>query len=248
MKGVLLRVGCDSTPTGGNWNAPVNLRSLEYVYIPIAGHEERYQHLGSCPTYGTFSSALGRLGVALPLHLTPSMKVHLDPDFTSLTFGEPYLRKTGKLSSRGLTLDRLNAGDFIVFFAGFRAIGHPRSSPLSYCLFGIFYVRSKTFVHDLPIDKRHSCAHGRRKGAEKDLVIWGDPKRSGRFQKAIPIGEYRNRAYRVTKELLHKWGDLTVKDGYLQRSAIPPFFLDPHKFISWIGRQGQTLPLLQSNC
>ncbi len=248
MKGVLLRVGCDSTPKGGNWNAPVNLRSLEYVYVPIAGHEERYEHLGSCPTYGIFSSALGRLGVALPPHLTPSTKVHLDPDFTSLTFGEPYRDKTGKLSSRGRTLDQLDAGDFIAFFAGFRAVGHPRSFPLPYCLFGILRVQSKTFVGDLPVDKRYSCAHGRRKGAENDLVIWGDPKASGRFPKAIPIGEYRNRAYRVTKELLHEWGDLTVNDGYLQRSAIPPFFLDPHKFQYWLDRQEKALPLLQSNC
>ncbi|TSA46287.1 MAG: hypothetical protein D4R56_04130 [Deltaproteobacteria bacterium] len=79
MKGVLLRVGCDSTAKGGNWNAPMNLRTLEYVYVPIAGNEERYQHLGSCPTYGTLSLALGRLGVALPPHLRPVRRFILIP-------------------------------------------------------------------------------------------------------------------------------------------------------------------------
>ena len=166
MKGVLLRVGCDSTAKGGNWNAPVNLRSLEYVYVPIAGNEERYQHLGLPDIWHLFLGARAP-GVALPPHLAPSTKVHLDPDFTSLTFGEPYRDKTGKLSSRGRTLDQLDADDFIAFFAGFRAVGHPRSFPLPYCLFGILRVQSKTFVGDLPIDKRFSCAHGAAEGGRK---------------------------------------------------------------------------------
>jgi hypothetical protein len=247
MKGVLLRVGCDSTKKGGKWNAPLNHLSLEYVYVPIAGHEDNYQHLGDCPTYGSFCPKLQLLGVSLPPHLKPDTKVHLDPDFESLTFGEPYHHKSGKLSSRGQTLDQLNLGDFIAFFAGFRPVGHPRSSPIIDCMFGILHVQSKRIVGNLPMDKRLSCAHGRRKGAEKDLVILGDPKTSGRFQKVVPIGGYRDGAHRVYKELLREWGDLNVKDGYIQRSARPPLFLNPKKFLHWLNLQKRISPLLQSN-
>lgn len=248
MKGVLLRVGCDSTPDGGNWNAPVNLHSREYVYVPIWGREDKHQHLGNCPTYGYFYSALQHLGVSPPPHITPDKKVHLDPDFGSLTIGEPHLYRSGKLSSRGQILNQLDLGDFIAFFAGFRPLGLTRPSRLAYCLFGILRVQSKTFVRDLPDEKKHNCAHGRRIGAENDLVIWGDPEKSGRFPKAVPIGEYRNRAYRVREELLHAWGGLEVNDGWIQRSVRPPFFLDPGRFLHWLNLQEGTSPLLQSNC
>jgi hypothetical protein len=247
MKGVLLRVGCDSTDTGGNWNAPVILESLEYVYVPIWGQEDEHDHLGSCPTYGFFSSALQRLGVSLPPHLPPDKKVHLDPDFGSLTIGEPYLHRSGKLSSRGQILNKLDMGDFIVFYAGFRPIDHARSFPIIDCLFGILHIQSKTFVGDLPDEKRRNCAHGRRIGVENDLVLWGDPEKSGRFPKAVPIGWHRDGAHRVTKELLRDWGDLNVNDGYIQRSVRPPFFLDPRRFLCWLTLQEGTSPLLQSN-
>jgi hypothetical protein len=247
MKGVLLRVGCDITPNAGNWNAPVDLQTLEYVYVPIPGHEDQHWHLGKCPMYGSISPALRRLGVTLPPQLAPHRKLHLDPDFTSLTIGEPYREDAGALSSRGRILNQLDVGDFIAFFAGFRAIGDAGSSPLAYCLFGILHVQAKTLVADLPLKKRRSCAHGRVIGAGKDLVMWGDSNTSGRFRKALPIGEYRDRSHRVTQELLAEWGGLAVKDGYIQRSAKPPFFLDPGRFLDWLDRQQAIWPLLHTN-
>ena len=36
------------------------------------------------------------------------------------------------------------------------------------------------------------------------------------------LGEWRDRAYRVRKDLLKTWGGLSVNDGYIQRSAVPP--------------------------
>lgn len=211
------------------------------------GREDEHRHLGNCPTYGSFSSALQRLGVSLPPHLTPDKKVHLDPDFGSLTIGEPYLHRSGKFSSRGRILNQLDVGDFIAFFAGFRPVGQHGASQIIDCLFGILYVQFKKLVGELPTEKRLSCAHGRRTGAEKDLVIWGNPKTSGRFRKAAPIGYYRDGAHRVTKELLRDWGGLKVKDGYIQRSIRPPFFLEPRRFLHWLNLQEGTSPLLQSN-
>jgi len=247
MKGVLLRVGCDSTLKGGNWNAPIEMQSLQYAYVPIPAHEDSYQHMGDCPTYASFSTVVERFRVSLPRHLVPNAKVHLDPDFKSLTFGEPYHDNLGRLSTRGQILNQLGIGDFITFFAAFRPVGHNYSFPLAYCLFGILHIQLKTIVKGLSLEKRVRCAHGRRIGAENDLVIWGDPWGSGRFQKAIPIGEYKDRAYRVRQELLEEWGGLTVARGYLQRSARPPFFKAPEKFLNWLSTQEGSSSLIHSN-
>jgi hypothetical protein len=54
----------------------------------------------------------------------------------------------------------------------------------------------------------------------------------------LPIGEYRDRAYRVRKDLLAEWGGLSAKDGFIQRSAVPPFFNHPDRFQKWYDAQG----------
>ena len=245
MKGILLRVGCDCTQKGGNWNAPMKIASGEYAYVPITGNEESYDHICECPTYALFSAAVNRLGVSMPKHLTPRTKVHLDPDFSSLTFGEPHHDARGRLSSRGETIHKLDKGDFIAFFAGFQTVERPRE--LAYCLFGIIHVKEKTLVGEVPEPKRQICAHGRRSGAEKDLVVWGEPETSGRFSRAIPIGEYRDRAYRVKRDILTAWGGLGVNDGYIQRSARPPFFTNPQRFLEWLEQTRGDSALLHTN-
>ena len=53
----------------------------------------------------------------------------------------------------------------------------------------------------------------------------------------ILIGEMRDKAYRVTPSLLSAWGGLSVNDGYIQRSARPPRFLDAGKFANWFEAQ-----------
>jgi hypothetical protein len=65
------------------------------------------------------------------------------------------------------------------------------------------------------------------------------------LQRCLPIGEYRNGAYRVRASLLEDWGGLNVKDGYLQRSARLPRFLDTPKFLRWL--KDQKADLLQAN-
>jgi hypothetical protein len=53
------------------------------------------------------------------------------------------------------------------------------------------------------------------------------------------VGEWRNRAYRVRRDLLRTWGDLSCRDGYIQRSAIPPSFKAPERFLSWFGPEAR---------
>ena len=44
--------------------------------------------------------------------------------------------------------------------------------------------------------------------------------------------------YQSGKNLLDAWGGLSCKDGFIQRSAVPPRFGDPDRFLAWLGRAG----------
>jgi hypothetical protein len=143
-------------------------------------------------------------------------------------------------------MSSLEVGDFIVFFASFLPTGDYRDR-LAYCLFGFFEILEKSLVGELTPERRAICAHGRRKNAVNDLVVWADPEASGRFPRAVPIGEYRSRAYRVRRELLEQWGGLSVRDGYIQRSAIPPHFARPDKFLRWLEARVPQSALIHQN-
>jgi hypothetical protein len=146
MRGILLRVGCDQTEDGGRWNAPVNIETWDYAYVPIPSDESYHGHIVPCPTYQLFENSVSRLGTQLPENLSHDRKVHLDPDFESLTIGEPFVK--GRLSSRGTIMNGLCKGDIIAFYASFKPV-RPGSETLDYCLFGIFHIERKTYVKDL---------------------------------------------------------------------------------------------------
>ena len=78
-----------------------------------------------------------------------------------------------------------------------------------------------------------------------DVIVLGQPGKSGRLREYVPVGEYRSRAYRVTLPLLAEWGGISANDGYLQRSAVFPALLDPHRFLDWW--RNQKAQLLQTN-
>ncbi|MEI6656631.1 MAG: hypothetical protein WCP45_17850, partial [Verrucomicrobiota bacterium] len=67
------------------------------------------------------------------------------------------------------------------------------------------------------------------------------PGVSGRLERYIPIGHYRQRAYRVCPDLLDAWGGLNAKNGWLQRSARLPDFLDANTFYNWFLAQNVTI-------
>jgi hypothetical protein len=64
---------------------------------------------------------------------------------------------------------------------------------------------------------------------------------SGRFDRCVLIGEWRDRAYRLCLQIEDAWGGLTVKNGYIQRSVVPPVFLNAERFYDWFQRQGVML-------
>ena len=156
--------------------------------------------------------------------------MHLDPDFECLTYGDEGGR-------RGAGMVNMSDGDLLVFYGGLRPV-HPCEHTLVYALMGMYVVQEVVPVADVPPPLWHENAHVRKvKRGETDIVVRAKPGVSGRFDRCVPIGEFRKGAYRVQQKVLDAWGGLSVKDGFIQRSAVPPSFNDPRKFLNWLKKQ-----------
>ena len=235
MKGLLVRVGADQSAGGGHWNGPVDSRDGRFVYVAIPESHASREDLNR--PYAALSTSLAAMGHPLPAHLHPR-GMHLDPDFDHLTYGDQ--------GERAKQLQaKLGAGDLLVFYAGLRDTQVPRA--LVYALIGLFVVDEIVRAVDVPAKRRHENAHTRRTLAAdaSDVIVRARPGVSGRLERCLPIGDFRDRAYRVWPHLQQAWGGLGVRDGYLQRSARLPEFLDAPRFLQWFHAQG--VSLIQSN-
>jgi hypothetical protein len=235
MNSLLIRVGADQSIGGGLWNGPVDLQSGKFVYVPIP--ETRRVHEGLKKNYSSLSQALSSFGLTLPSHLQ-MQAMHLDPDFDYLTYGD-----RGERAKQ--IQAKISTGDLIVFYAGLRDVRG--KSRLVYAIIGLFVIEKIVRAADLPTSERDINAHSRRvlSADAQDLIVRARSKVSGRLERCLPIGEWRDRAYRVRQDLLDDWGGLSVKDGYLQRSARLPQFLDPKRFLNWFDSMERAL--LQAN-
>jgi hypothetical protein len=220
MKGLLVRVGIDSTD--GCWNAPMRMASGEFAYITITDTKPMRDGMGR--SYDEFIPVVKRFGVELPAPLV-GKKTHLDPDFDYLTYGDQ--------GQRGKRIESLlTGGDLLAFFAALRPMdGSAR--PLIYALIGLYVVEEIVLAKSIPRLRWAENAHTRRVPGNGDIVVRAKPRVSGRLRRCIPIGELRDRVYRVRKNLLSAWGGLDIKDGYIQRSVRLPAFNDAAKFYRW---------------
>jgi hypothetical protein len=243
MKALLIRIGIDHEY--GGWNAPVDPISSRFVYVPIPETQEPLSDLvrmydEMAPALASFSGdprLKDGLVCTLPANLL-GRPMHLDPDFEYLTYGD----NGGK---RGAKLKTFSDGDLLVFYAGLRPVGG-NSKRLTYALMGLFVVDEIVEAIRVPNELWHENAHTRkRKMGEPDIIVRAKRGKSGRLERAIPIGEWRDGAYRVTNKVLADWGGLDVKDGFIQRSVSPPSFLKPEKFYDWFLKQG--VPLFERN-
>ena len=244
MQAILIRVGIDLTTESGNWNAPCNPKNGDFVYVPIKetdranvlGMERHYaNHI--VPALDRFSERNNHT-ISLPPHLL-NERIHLDPDFGYLTYGDT--------DRRGKPLLKFVEDDLVIFYAGLDPIKPLPDNRLEYALIGMLVVKEIVQVKDISDTKRFDeNAHTRIYSSRPtDVIVRGKQKVSGRFESYIPIGEYRDGAYRVKRPLLDKWGGLSVKDGYLQRSANLPLFCQPEHFFNWL--QQQKPQLMQAN-
>ena len=230
---ILVRVGIDST--SGRWNAPADPRTGEFVYVPIP------EECVSKPGYGTnylqvlpaLTSFCGArlLDLDLALRYPVALReaaTHLDPDFDHLTYGDNGARRASEIA-------RLGRGDLLAFYAGLRSVV---DQTLIYGLIGVLTVDEVIAVENVPNGHLHENAHTRRLSpSATEIVVRGMPGNSGRLSRYIPIGEWRDGAYRVRHDLLEEWGGLSVRNGFIQRSARPPRFLDSQRFCLWLDRQ-----------
>jgi hypothetical protein len=237
-KGILIRVGIDSSY--GEWNAPVNPDNGDFVFLPIPENKKHEINPGQAFPYNHFISDLKKFSfnnnlsdkneITLPNHLN-GLNTHLDPDFNFLTYGDNGIHRGKELKNQFQT------GDFIVFFAGLKPISK-FIYPLYYAIIGFYEILKVVEAKDiLPVELIIN-AHTRKINPNPtDVIIIADPQKSGRLEKSILIGDFRDKSYRVTKELLKEWGDISSKNGFIQRSAVPPSFKNPEKFLNWFSKQ-----------
>jgi hypothetical protein len=234
VNALLCRVGADQSSGGGLWNGLVDTQSGKFVYAAIP--ETRSVHTGMEKSYSVLAPLIAEFGATLPQHLQ-ALHMHLDPDFDHLTYGDQGERAKQLRAN-------LVAGDLLVFYASLFDLD---AKKLVYAVIGLYVIEDLVMATEVSSTERHINAHSRRmlQPGAQDLVIRGRPGVSGRLERCLPIGDYREKAYRVWPDLLKEWGGLSVKNGYLQRSARLPRFLDPDRFQSWF--KSKNTILLQSN-
>src|SRR5271154_5955186 len=241
MRAILVRVAVDHSY--GAWNAPVDPKSREFVFVPIPEKDGTQFLSGLARGYDEVMPSLRDFCRRFSCHLHTDLRfpkklhkrqMHLDPDFQHLTYGD-------RGDRRGAEIGELTEGDLLVFYSGLRPIS-PTKDKLIYALVGLYVVRDVILARKVPDDLRHHNAHTRKaKIGEPDIVVRAKLRVSGRLEQCIPIGEWRDRAYRVRRDLLKTWGGLSVRDGYIQRSAVPPSFKNAKRFYDWFKRQSVQL-------
>jgi len=237
MKALLVRVGVDQAY--GGWNAPVDAEG-RFVYVPIPEKLGTPFHPGLQRGYGEVAPVLERFCSEHEVDLCGDLRfpsdllrhpMHLDPDFDHLTYGD-------EGSRRGAGMVGMEGGDLIAFFAGFRPV-HRCEHRLVYALLGLYVVEEVVRASVVPQPQWGENAHTRKmKRGDSDIVVRARPGTSGRLERCIPIGEWRDGAYRVCRHVLDAWGGLSVRDGFIQRSAVPPAFRDSERFYRWFVGQG----------
>lgn len=252
MKGYLIRVGIDQTKKSGGFNAPVDPETGKLAYVPIKETiPSRPENLTT--NYRDFIQPCRVLGKELPASLWQE-RTHLNPDFSKLTYGDINGNDVGlenqKPNRRGKPLKDLEENDFLVFYAGWEQTKHlpdhaGYKDKLAYAIIGFYRVKEKPMsAQEFVREGFADCnAHTRCEYNDAAIIISakeGESGRliSGRLSKCIPIGEFRDKAYRVTKGLLLIWGGFSNNPtGYLQRSIILPKFAEPERFLDWFYKQ-----------
>jgi hypothetical protein len=239
MRALLVRVGADLSDGGGFWNGPVNSSTREFAYVAIP--ESSRLHPGLQKPYSALTPTLALFGSNLPKHLA-GQTMHLDPDFSHLSYGDQGQRAVQIAA-------KLGQDDLLVFYAALRdVVPQPR---LFYAIIGIYVIDRIEPACLVPRSCWDENAHTRRVllPSANDIVVSAKPKISGRLEKCIHIGSFRTAAtapdkrpcYRVDPATLAAWGGLSVSDGFLQRSARLPEFNNAPQFYTWFQRHNPRL-------
>ena len=259
MNAILLRVGIDSGKHAGEWNAPCNPESGDFVYVPVPAGDRHEESPMKTYYADIISPALERFSVdnyfniSLPCWLEDD-PAHLDPDFRvgRLSYGNSLYNESGPPDGRAIALKTLGdaVGErFVIFYNSMEPINKPR--PLEYGIIGILKVQTVKQVKDITDAVEISRnIHARRCApVGTDVVVFGEPSdKSGRLERYLPIGEQRsNGSYYLQESLKREWGGIcnitgsTDIRGGIQRSFYPIWLCNPRKFFEWWEKQNPTL-------
>ncbi len=148
MKALLVRVGADQSEGGGFWNGPVNSQTGVFAYVPIP--EMKLTRPNLSKPY----AKVAEFGLSLPSNLTDG-HMHLDPDFSHLTYGDQGQRAVQIQS-------KLGEADLLVFYAGLADT--QQNKRLVYALIG-------SMKHGASTLNRLSALHRSRLGVESAIVV-----------------------------------------------------------------------------
>lgn len=218
MKAMLLRVGIDKGTDGQL--API-FEDGSFEYIPISegdmlSKEDR-----------TYENVIGRSGKPLSMYLPEKIrnrKTHFDPEFETLTYGDPTSKRKYFL--------KLQKGDLLVFYAGLTPFRNSKHKEGLYII-GYFTVEKVIDFNQLSRSEIERCYNVYRNNAylkrswdtENLVIVVGDKSESKLLNKAVPISktklDKRGRPYQVVSPKMEK---LLSISGSIQRS-IPPRFI-----------------------
>jgi putative DNA base modification enzyme with NMAD domain len=145
LKIALLRVGIDSG--SGGMDGPI-FADGRFEFIPIpdkTGLDERTYGNQIARSTGDPLSFFFASSRQVAMH---SQSIHVDPEFTTFTYGDPTSPKAG--------LRRLAAGDLLVFYVGLRGFGCDIASGLFFI--GYFEVEFAGFTRDLTEQQILACS------------------------------------------------------------------------------------------
>jgi hypothetical protein len=184
VKVAMVRIGVD-TGTGGIYGPLFKDGSFEYIPIPDGfGIDAR-----------TYGNTKGRMGEKLLEYFPRSRQtrlknqsIHLDPEFTTFTYGDPTPPKAG--------LRRLKEGDLLVFYCGLEG-WDVRAEPALY-LIGYFEVKTAGYARDYSTDEQQALFggnfHVRHKSVYRDqkdrLVLVKGNSNSRLLDRAVLMSDW----------------------------------------------------------
>jgi hypothetical protein len=216
MQALLLRVGLDSGSGGGL--API-YEDGTFEYIPIPESYETTEQQ-------TFDEVTTQAGESYAKYVSSdneSSPLHLDPEFTTYTYGDP-TRKRSQLAE-------LTEDDLLIFYAGLEpeaSEGHPRLYVIGYfTVDAVHKLDDKTSAERANLfDRLDNNAHTKRtkltpesKHPDQDaypVIVEGKPSQSRLFEKARPLTDPyvsgTNQQYHMLDSVARITGYSTEKD------------------------------------
>jgi hypothetical protein len=215
-KAMLLRVGIDKSSDGVL--SPIHPDG-GFEYIPLSEKDDKSNETR---TYHDLRGTNGKLLASYLPQKVASCRVHLDPEFTTFTYGDE-----GKKANY---LRKLKHGDLLVFYAGLKPSDD--KYPEALYIIGYFTITEIIDMAKNRLSADSICkeypnnSHPKRFDVSGMVLVVGDPDKSDLLEKAILISKKKlNKIGRTYHAVSPQMEALLGIKGSIQRS-IPPRFIN----------------------